>query len=120
MSADATKIAEHIRGRIAKSGLDSPSINITRDGWALILALLDRKQISLDAAATLEYAARGYPNHITAENFEQVAELRERGLICLCHIPYEGPGFYITDAGREFLKQRAKPWPIAPTPPFMC
>jgi hypothetical protein len=33
-------IIDHIRQRCAKSGLDSPSINITREGWdQIILAL---------------------------------------------------------------------------------
>lgn len=50
MSADAYKIAKHIRERISKSGSDSPSVNISRDGWALILRLLEKHVQEIAAA----------------------------------------------------------------------
>lgn len=41
MAADAAKIAQHIRERLAKSGMESPAVNITREGWDLIVLLLE-------------------------------------------------------------------------------
>lgn len=55
-AAEPATIAAHIRARIAKSGLDSPSVNVTREGWALILDLLDAH--ALGEAITADMAAR--------------------------------------------------------------
>ncbi|WP_262027596.1 hypothetical protein [Microvirga sp. Mcv34] len=107
MSADAKKIAEHIRSRIAKSGLASPSINITRDGWALILSLLDGVQALTDNEAGLLREIIPHPEAVVRPEFLEVARfLVGRGLLVEGESNGWGTRFEVTDAGRKALEER--------------
>lgn len=73
MTADAKTITEHIKGRIAKSGLDSPSVNITRDGWALIIDLLEASSSSEYTATVADLEALAAKNE-AATTIDQKAQ----------------------------------------------
>ena len=94
--ADAAKIAEHIRARIAKSGLDSPSVNITREGWGLILMLLEGHELAEKRAeallAAINYTIEGGPGGDGLEWLRAWAEGDEEAMRELeAHLAAEAP-----------------------------